>query len=183
MDVRKSLTAITQECCEQYWTSPGDSTPQSSSYKATYHPSRKLSKLDEPGTVGHCWRSRDEFISDVLLRNPSHGYEKVGRPARTYIQQLCADTRCSPDDLLKSKEDREVRRERARNIRADSAAWYIYIYIYNLSTHFVAHIFKWIWDFSLHTFKCSEVFLPSTINSIDNKSFFALSEMISSITM
>ena len=47
---RKSLTAITQECCEQYWRSPGDSTPQSSSYTATYHPSRKLSKLDEPDT-------------------------------------------------------------------------------------------------------------------------------------
>ena len=47
---RKSLTAITQECCEQYWTSTGDSTPQSSSYTATDHPSRKLSKLDEPDT-------------------------------------------------------------------------------------------------------------------------------------
>ena len=35
---------------EQYWTSPGDSTPESSSYTATYHPSRKLSKLDEPDT-------------------------------------------------------------------------------------------------------------------------------------
>ena len=45
---RKSLTASTQECCEQYWTNPGDSTPQSSSYTATYHPSRKLSRLDEP---------------------------------------------------------------------------------------------------------------------------------------
>ena len=42
--------AITQECWEQYWTSPGDSTPQSSSYTATDHPSRKLSKLDEPDT-------------------------------------------------------------------------------------------------------------------------------------
>ena len=40
--------ATTQECCEQYWTSPGGSTPQSSSSTATYHPSRKLSKLDEP---------------------------------------------------------------------------------------------------------------------------------------
>ena len=33
---------------EQYWTSPGDSTPQNSNCTATYHPSRKLSKLDEP---------------------------------------------------------------------------------------------------------------------------------------
>ena len=41
--------AITQECCKQYWTSPGGPPPpQNSSYMATYHPSQKLSKLDEP---------------------------------------------------------------------------------------------------------------------------------------
>ena len=45
---KKSLTATTQECCEQYWTSPGDSTLQRGSSSSTYHPSRKLSKLDEP---------------------------------------------------------------------------------------------------------------------------------------
>ena len=45
---RKSLMPTTQECCEQYWTSPGGNTLQSSSYTATYHPSWKLSKLDEP---------------------------------------------------------------------------------------------------------------------------------------
>ena len=37
--------AITQECCELYWTNPGDNTLQNSNYTATYHPSRKL---DEP---------------------------------------------------------------------------------------------------------------------------------------
>ena len=42
------LTATTQECCEQYWKSPGGNTPQRSRYTATYHPSRKLTKLDEP---------------------------------------------------------------------------------------------------------------------------------------
>ena len=45
---RNSLTATTQECCKQYWTGPGGNTPQSSCCTATYHPSRKLSKLDEP---------------------------------------------------------------------------------------------------------------------------------------
>ena len=44
----KSLTATTQECCEQNSTSPGGSDQQSSSCTATYHPSRKLSKLDKP---------------------------------------------------------------------------------------------------------------------------------------
>ena len=58
--------------------------------------------------VGHCWRSRDELISDVLLWTPSHGRAKAGRPARTnYIQQLCADTECSPEDLPEAMDDRE----------------------------------------------------------------------------
>ena len=42
--------------------------------------------------AGHCWRSGDEFISDVLLWTPSHDQARSGRPARTYIQQLCAIT-------------------------------------------------------------------------------------------
>ena len=36
--------------------------------------------------AGHCWRSRDEPISDVLLWTPTYGREKAGRPARIYIQ-------------------------------------------------------------------------------------------------
>ena len=40
--------AITQECCEQYWTSPGGNTPHGTNYMATCLPSRKLYKLDEP---------------------------------------------------------------------------------------------------------------------------------------
>ena len=49
--------------------------------------------------AGHCWRSKDEIVRDVLLWTLSHGRSKAGRPARTYIQQLCADTGCSPEDL------------------------------------------------------------------------------------
>ena len=30
---------------------------------------------------------------------PAYGRAKAGRPARTYIQQLCEDTGCSPEDL------------------------------------------------------------------------------------
>ena len=43
----------------------------------------------------HCWRSKDELISDVLLWTPTCGRAKAGRPARTYIQQLCEDTGCN----------------------------------------------------------------------------------------
>ena len=49
--------------------------------------------------AGHYWKSRDELISDVLLRIPPYGRAKARRPARTYIQQLCEDTGCSPEDL------------------------------------------------------------------------------------
>ena len=36
--------------------------------------------------AGHCWRSRDVLIIDVLLWIPTHGRSKAGRPARTYIE-------------------------------------------------------------------------------------------------
>ena len=49
--------------------------------------------------AGHCWRSKDELTSDVLLWTPAYGQTKAGRPARTYIQQLCEDPGCSPEDL------------------------------------------------------------------------------------
>ena len=42
--------------------------------------------------AGHCWGSKDELISDVLLWTLAYGQVKAGRPARTYIQQLCEDT-------------------------------------------------------------------------------------------
>ena len=68
--------------------------------------------------AGHCWRSKDELISDVLLWTPAYGQAKAGRPARTYIQQLCEDTGCSPEDLPEAINDREKWRERVRDIRA-----------------------------------------------------------------
>ena len=34
--------------------------------------------------AGHCWRSKDELISDVLLWNPAYGHAKAGRLAQGY---------------------------------------------------------------------------------------------------
>ena len=81
--------------------------------------------------TGHWWRSRDELISDVLLWTPAYGRAKAGRPARTYIQQLCENTGCSPEDRPDVMNDREKWQKRVRDIRASSTTWwYIYIYIY-----------------------------------------------------
>ena len=74
--------------------------------------------------AGHCWRSRDELIRDVLLWIPTHGRAKAGRPARTYIQQLCEDTGCCSEDLPRAMNDREEWRERVRDIRAACTIWW-----------------------------------------------------------
>ena len=73
--------------------------------------------------AGHCWRSRNELISDVLLLTPTYGRAKTGRPARTYIQQLYEDTGCSPEDLPEAMNDMEKWRERVRDIRANGTTW------------------------------------------------------------
>ena len=74
--------------------------------------------------AGHCWRSRDELISDVLLLTPSHGPVKARRPSRTYLQQLCADTGCSSEYLQEAMDDWEEWWERVRDIRAGGTTWW-----------------------------------------------------------
>ena len=74
--------------------------------------------------TGHCWRSKDEIVSDVLLWTPTYGQSKAGRPARTFIQQLCDDTGCNLEDLPKEMNDREMWRERVRDIRASRTSWW-----------------------------------------------------------
>ena len=54
-------------------------------------PITKTIQVSQTRHAGHCWRSRDELKSDVLFWTPTHGRAKAGRPARTYIQQLCED--------------------------------------------------------------------------------------------
>ena len=80
--------------------------------------------------TGHCWRSKDELVSDVLLWTPAYGQSKAGRPARTYIQQLCDDTGCNPEDLPEAMNDRETWRERVKDIRAGrTTRWWWYIFL------------------------------------------------------
>ena len=70
--------------------------------------------------TGHCWRSKDELISNVLLWTPAYGQAKAGRPARTYVQQLSEDTGCNPEDLPEAMNDREKWLERVRDVCAGS---------------------------------------------------------------
>ena len=79
-------------------------------------PISKTIKVRRTRLAGHCWRSKDEIISELLLWTASHGRAKAGRPARTYIKQLCADTGCILEDLSVATDNREGSQERVREI-------------------------------------------------------------------
>ena len=124
---KKSLMVIMQECCELYWTSPtkmlwavlNKSHENAAVQPPTTH--HKTIKVWWTRDAGHCWRSKDELISDKLQWTPSHGWTKAGRPARTYKQHLCADTGCSLEDLPGAMDDRDRWRKRVRESRASNA--------------------------------------------------------------
>ena len=103
--------------------------------------------------AGHCWRSRDELIRDVLLWTPTHGRAKAGRPARTYIQQLCEDTGCCPEDLPRAMNDREEWRERVRDIRTTSMTWWWWLDGLHSSSYFqILQSLYWSWgDYNTST--------------------------------
>ena len=65
-----------------------------------------------------------ELYCMTLFPIPTHGRAKAGWPARTYIQHLCEDTGCCPEDLPRAMNDREEWRERVRDIRAASTIWW-----------------------------------------------------------
>ena len=94
-------------------------------------------------------RSRGELTSDVLWWTLTYGRAKAERPARTYIQHLCEDTGCYPEDLPEAMNYREKWRERVRDIRATSTTWwYIYMYIY-IYSHPQTDLFR-----SIRTHQC-----------------------------
>ena len=112
------MTPFAQEYYAPYWTNTGSSIPPNSSFTGTDLPSLKPSKIRLTRDARHCWRRKNELISDSLLWTPSHG-----QPTRTYLQQVCTDTWCCLKDLLEAIDDRDESREWVRKIRD------VYIYI------------------------------------------------------
>ena len=49
--------------------------------------------------AGNCWISKYELISDVLQWTLHTDVQEMDDITRTYLQQLCADTGCSLEDL------------------------------------------------------------------------------------
>ena len=68
-------------------------------------PISKTIQIRWTGHAGHCWRSQDELISDIIPWTPSYSRASVGRPTRTYLQQLNTDTGCCQEDLSEAIDD------------------------------------------------------------------------------
>ena len=91
------------------------------------------------------------FRDSYVLWTPTYGQAKAGRPARTYIQQLCEDTGCNPEDLSEAMNDREKWREMVRDIRAGGTTWWWWwwcIYKWTLYVHlpypYLAMVYNYI---------------------------------------
>ena len=97
-------------------------------------PMMKTIQVRQIRHAGHFWRSREKLISDVLPWTPSHEQAKAGWPARTYIEQLCADTGCSLQDLSGVMDNKESWWERVREIRAGGATWWWWWLVFDSST-------------------------------------------------
>ena len=80
-------------------------------------PISKIIQIRRTRHARHCWRRKDELISDVLQWTPSHG------PARTYLQQLCKDTICNLENLPNVMDDRDEWRASIGEICASGTTW------------------------------------------------------------
>ncbi|CAM1311015.1 Uncharacterised protein r2_g2141 [Pycnogonum litorale] len=70
--------------------------------------------------AGHCWRSKEELVGDILLWKTSHGKQSAGRPKKTYIDQMMDDTGCRLEELPNAMEDRERWKKHVMDCRASS---------------------------------------------------------------
>ena len=78
--------------------------------------------------TGHCWRAKQELASDLLLWSPNHGKRRVGHPAINYIDQLCRDTECLPNNLSALLQDQDGWLDRLMNAWASLTLWFIRSY-------------------------------------------------------
>ena len=125
------------EAPPQYWQRPGTVGSKNHNPHLTTHKGLTQPSFSPSGWGRHegsrQWISLlawDKPISDVFLWTPSHGRAMAGQTARTYILQLCVDTRCSPEELSKAMNNREGWRERVRDIHADGVTWWLFERMY-----------------------------------------------------
>ena len=102
--------------------------------------------------AGYWWRAKLELASQTVLWNPSHDKANVGRPSLTYIDQLCSDTGCAPEELPTAMDDRDEWRKRVEASRARTTRWWWWQYILLCdTTEIMGHFSQCLWIWNLKT--------------------------------
>ena len=127
--VTSSETAITLECCEIHWTSPGGNTPQGINCTATCLLSRKLFKLDDPDTQDTAGEAR---TSSSLMY--SYGLPNIAKQKQDdQLEHIYSSYVRIRDVALKTCQRWWMigrSGERVRDIRASGTTWWWwYIYV------------------------------------------------------
>ena len=65
---------------------------------------------------GHCWRSENEVVGDLVLWEQKHGNRSVGGQAGTFVYLLEVDTGVPRDCLPAAMDDRVGWRKRAMEV-------------------------------------------------------------------
>ena len=109
--------------------------------------------------AGHCWGSKNEIISGVLLWTSTVGHTSVGRPAKTYMHLLSEDTGCHLEHSVRVMSDRDGLWKRIKRIPVVGTCWWwwcwslrrgilsMYISLYVYIHWFISPVllfFKWI---------------------------------------
>ena len=71
----------------------------------------KIIQIRQTNHAGHCWRSKNELISDFLPWTTSYGHASVGQPTIKYQQLLCTDAEYSLKERPEAMDDRDKWKE------------------------------------------------------------------------
>ena len=74
----------------------GDNVLRIGNSMEIYHQYRVSSRLED---TGHCYRSKNEVVNRVILWEPRHGRRSKGRPAKSYMNIVAADTGAERSEL------------------------------------------------------------------------------------
>ena len=135
--LEKNLDGNYTRMLRAIWNKPWRQHPTKHQRYGHLPPITKTIQVRRTRHAVHCWRSRGKLISDVLQWTHLYSRAKAGRPARTYIQQLCEDTGCSSvrirDVALRTSQKRWTigRCGERESWISVLAAHDIYMYIYN----------------------------------------------------
>ena len=99
-------------------------TPQGTKYTATCLPPQKLSKLDETDMQNIALEARTKSLVMYSYGPPHMAKQMQDDQLEHTYSKLWEDTGCIPEDLPEAMNDREMWREKARDIHASGTTWW-----------------------------------------------------------